>query len=67
MMDYMGVSQQTKLPFEDYYLLIPDRKSPWTDKAPTNKTGFIPENDLRTIPRHQWIDVIKADLLKKEN
>ncbi|RYG43280.1 MAG: hypothetical protein EOO01_21580, partial [Chitinophagaceae bacterium] len=67
MMDYMGTSQQTTLPFKDYYLLIPDRKSPWTDKAPTNETGFKPENDLRTMPRYQWIDHIKKDLSKKPN
>ncbi|MCF0041578.1 S41 family peptidase [Dyadobacter fanqingshengii] len=64
MMDYMGVSQQTKLPFEDYYLLIPDRKAAWTDTKPTNKTGFVPEHDLRHIPRHKWIDYIKTDLGK---
>ena len=65
MMDYMGISQQTKLPFDDYYLLIPDRKSPWTDAAPTNKTGFIPESDLSHLPHHQWIEYIKADLEKE--
>ncbi|HKG08796.1 MAG TPA: S41 family peptidase, partial [Pedobacter sp.] len=65
MMDYMGVSEQTKLPFADYYLLIPDRKATWTDTEPTNITGFIPERNLRHLPRHQWIDHVKADLSKK--
>lgn len=65
MMDYMGVSQPTKLPFDDYYLLIPDRKASWTDTRPTNQTGFVPEHDLRHLPRHQWIDYIRSDLSKR--
>ncbi|TCD00519.1 S41 family peptidase [Pedobacter psychroterrae] len=64
MMDYMGVSQQTTLPFADYYLLIPDRKATWTDKDPKNVSGFVPEHDLRHLPRHQWIEYIKTDLGK---
>jgi len=62
MMDYMGVSEQTILPFKDYYLQIPDRKATWTDTMPTNKTGFIPEYDLRHLPRHRWIEHITQDL-----
>ena len=62
MMDYMGVSQQTTLPFADYYLLIPDRKAAWTDTDRKNITGFVPENDLSHLPRHKWIDYIKANL-----
>lgn len=65
MMDYMGTSQQTKLPFEGYYLLIPDKKSPWTATAPTNKTGFIPENKLSHLPWQQWIAHVKKDLEKR--
>lgn len=61
MMDYMGVSEQTILPFKDYYLQIPDRKAAWTDTVPTNSTGFIPEYDLRHLPRNQWIEFIKKD------
>lgn len=64
MMDYMGASSDVKMPFGDYYLQIPDRKATWTDAAPTNITGFIPENDLRKIPRAQWIEYIKKDLSK---
>lgn len=64
MMDYMGVSQQTRLPFENYYLLIPDRKAVWTDKVPTNTTGFVPEHSLLNVPRERWIDFIKNDLEK---
>jgi hypothetical protein len=65
MMDYMGTSQQTKLPFEGYYLLIPDKKSPWTATAPTNKSGFIPENKLSNVPWEQWIDHVKDDLERR--
>ncbi|MET0244240.1 MAG: hypothetical protein ABW174_12260 [Flavitalea sp.] len=64
MMDYMGASTDSPLPFKDYYLMIPDRKATWTDTAPTNITGFIPENDLRHLPRESWIDFIKKDLGK---
>lgn len=62
MMDYMGVSQETTLPFKGFYLQIPDRKAAWTDSNPTNITGFIPENDLRHLPRSKWIEHIKKDL-----
>ncbi|MGN7204870.1 S41 family peptidase [Pedobacter sp. SAFR-022] len=62
MMDYMGVSEQTMLPFKDYYLQIPDRKATWTDTMPTNKTGFVPEYDLKHLPRERWIEHIKRDL-----
>ena len=64
MMDYMGVSEQTKLPFQDYYLLIPDRKAAWTDTDRKNITGFVPENNLNHLQRHEWIEFIKADLIK---
>lgn len=64
MMDYMGASVDTKLPFADYYLQIPDRKASWTDESPTNVTGFIPEHSLGNLPRSKWIDHIVADLEK---
>ncbi|RYG04673.1 MAG: hypothetical protein EOO02_05565 [Chitinophagaceae bacterium] len=64
MMDYMGASGDTPLPFKDFYLMVPDRKATWTDTAPTNISGFIPENDLRHLPGEKWIDFIIEDLGK---
>lgn len=65
MMDYVGMFQPTKLPFDKYHLVIPDTKSAWTDTKPIDSTGFIPENDLRKLPQSKWIDYIVSDLENK--
>ncbi len=64
MMDYLGMPQRTALPFKDYHLVIPDTKSSWTDKAPIDQTGFIPEVDLSVLPQWKWVDFVKNDLSK---
>lgn len=65
MMDYVGMSQPTKLPFDKYHLVIPDTKSSWTDAKPIDGTGFIPEKELGNLPYSEWIDYIVNDLKKQ--
>lgn len=62
MMDYMGMSEETKLPFGEFYLVIPDTKASWTDTAPINGKGFRPEVNLRHLPYDKWIDFVAEDL-----
>ncbi|MAZ26966.1 MAG: hypothetical protein CL868_07790 [Cytophagaceae bacterium] len=61
MMDYLGMSQPTDLPCEALKLYIPREKSSWTDTAPIDATGFIPETILE-IPEEEWIDFVIGDL-----
>lgn len=63
MMDYAGMPQATPLPFKGYHLAIPDTKSSWTDTAPINHTGFKPENDLSKVPKQEWIEYTRKDLI----
>jgi len=64
MMDYVGMHQPTILPFKDYRLVIPDTKSSWTDTDPIDASGLKPEHDLTEVPRREWINYIKKDLIK---
>lgn len=65
MMDYVGMHTPTKLPFDKYYLVIPDKKSSWTDVHPINIKGFKPEIDLSKLPKDRWIDYIVKNLERR--
>lgn len=62
MMDYVGMHTPTKLPCKKYNLVIPDKKSSWTDIKPIDTTGFKPEIDLSKLPKDNWINYIIKDL-----
>jgi hypothetical protein len=62
MMDYQGMSNPTKLPYDKFILTIPIVKSSWTDNQPIDQTGFKPDKSLNGIPREAWIDLIKKDM-----
>jgi hypothetical protein len=64
MMDYMGMSEETKLPFSEFYLVMPDTKASWTDTAPINGKGFQPETDLGHLPYSKWISFVAEDMNK---
>jgi hypothetical protein len=66
MMDYMGMSEETKLPFSEFYLVIPDTKASWTDSAPINGKGFQPETNLGHLSYSKWISYVVEDLNKKQ-
>ncbi|GGG87748.1 hypothetical protein GCM10007415_22040 [Parapedobacter pyrenivorans] len=63
MMDYAGMSNPTKLPFDAFKLYIPIEKSSWTDANPIDRTGFTPQ---MVIDEEQanWIDYVMEDLSK---
>ena len=65
MMDYEGMSTPTPLPFSSFYLTIPIVKSHWTDTAPIDQTGFIPEYRLDQLPPETWVTHVKG-VLEKE-
>lgn len=66
MMDYQGMSNPTKLPYDKFILTIPIIKSSWTDDQPIDLTGFAPDKPLNNIPRKDWIEFIKNDLERTE-
>ncbi|NRF39471.1 S41 family peptidase [Pedobacter foliorum] len=66
MMDYMGMSEETKLPFSEFYLVIPNTKASWTDTAPINGKGFQPETSLNHLPPNKWIDFVAEDLSRNQ-
>jgi len=64
MMDYVGVSTPSRLPFDGFMLYIPIEKSSWTDNSPIDRTGFSPQVRLGD-PQEVWINQILKDLPKK--
>jgi len=65
MMDYEGMSTPTPLPFSNYYVTIPIVKSHWTDTAPIDRIGFVPENRLDQLPLETWVRHVQA-VMEKE-
>ncbi|PPL04254.1 S41 family peptidase [Parapedobacter indicus] len=63
MMDYAGMSNPTKLPFDAFRLYIPIEKSAWTDENPIDKTGFTPQIMINR-EQENWIDYVMEDLPK---
>jgi len=63
MMDYAGMSNPTKLPFDAFHLYIPIEKSVWTDENPIDKTGFTPQIIING-EQENWIDYVMEDLPK---
>ncbi|NQD71612.1 hypothetical protein HP439_12855 [Sphingobacterium shayense] len=61
MMDYVGMSIPTKLPFEGFMLYIPPEKSSWTDTRPIDRIGFSPHVKLKD-QQEEWIERIMLDL-----
>jgi len=64
MMDYVGMSNPTKLPYSAFNLYIPIEKSSWTASKPIDKTGFIPQVLIKE-KQENWIDYIMSDLPKR--
>ncbi|WP_152542125.1 hypothetical protein [Pedobacter sp. V48] len=56
------MSEETKLPFSEFYLVIPDTKASWTDNNPINGKGFQPEKNLGHLPYSQWVSYVAEDL-----
>ena len=55
MMDYGDLRRAAKLPCPDLHLVIPMAKSPWTDTAPIDPTGILPDISLAHLPEAQWL------------
>lgn len=66
MMDYAGMSNPTKLPFDAFRLYIPIEKSAWTDENPIDKTGFTPQIIINE-EQENWIDYVMEDLPKMQS
>lgn len=64
MMDYVGMSITTDLPYQGFKLYIPPEKSSWTDKNPIDRTGFSQEFPIKE-KEELWIDFILQDLPKR--
>lgn len=64
MMDYVGMSIPTKLPYKAFDLYIPIEKSGWTDSKPIDRTGFVPEIVIKEN-QENWVDYIINDLPKR--
>ena len=56
-MDYGDLRRPTPLPCPDLKLTIPIAKSPWTDTAPIDPTGILPDISLTSEPEAQWLDI----------
>ncbi len=55
-MDYVGQSNPTELPFKSFYLVIPTEKSEWTNRFLTNQQGMKPDVLLDKIDDDLWIN-----------
>lgn len=64
MMDYVGMSIPTKLPYEAFDLYIPIEKSGWTNSNPIDRTGFVPQIVIKEN-QENWVDYIITDLPKR--
>lgn len=65
-MDYVGQSNPTTLPFQAFYLSIPTEKSDWTTQYLTNVKGMKPDVLLDPLNEDAWIDYV-IQYFKKEN
>jgi C-terminal processing protease CtpA/Prc len=54
-MDYGDLRRPAKLPCPDLHLQIAMAKSPWTDTAPIDPTGILPDISLAHLPESQWL------------
>ncbi|MCL4640171.1 MAG: S41 family peptidase [Pseudosphingobacterium sp.] len=61
MMDYVGMSIPTALPYKAFKLYIPIEKSSWTDEHPIDRTGFEPQVPIAGR-QEDWLTYIIKDL-----
>jgi hypothetical protein len=62
MMDYGDLRHPLPLPCPDLRLVVPMAKSPWTDTAPIDPTGILPDISLAHLPESEWLDVAVKQL-----
>jgi hypothetical protein len=56
-MDYGDLRRAAKLPCPDLHLMVAMAKSPWTDTAPIDPTGILPDISLSHLPESQWLAI----------